>query len=146
MKYCIVHSMRPSVNVFIMLCAIMSSVELKLPPEVIVDWESYHFQYFDICVNETGVDPMIPRMMFRQVNLPDEESFHCYMKCTFKYHNMLTPDEKDIDYEAYAKDVHLTPEILKMCREFVASESEICRKTYLITKCSVENKVISSGR
>ncbi|KAB0797579.1 hypothetical protein PPYR_08572 [Photinus pyralis] len=146
MKSFIVHSLRSSANLLIILCFIMSSVELKLRPDVIVHWENYHIRYFDTCVKETGVDPMIPRTMLRQINLPDEESFHCYLKCIFQYNHMLTPDGKDIDYDAFGADIHVTPEVLKVCRELGGTESEICRKTYLVAKCTIDDKVNSSGR
>ncbi|XP_031345822.1 uncharacterized protein LOC116172703 [Photinus pyralis] len=133
-------------NAVILLCFIMTAVEMNIRPEVIVDWENYHIPYFDECVEETGVDPMIPRLMFRQVNLPDEEDFHCYMKCIFERNNWMTSDGEDINYETLAEAVHVTPELIETCRTVADLESEICRKVYLVTKCAVDDQIPSNDR
>ncbi|XP_031345703.1 uncharacterized protein LOC116172604 [Photinus pyralis] len=133
-------------KICIVWCLLMVSVEMKLRPEVIIAWENYHIPHFDECVQEAGVDPMIPRLMFREINFPDEEDFHCYLRCIFKHNGWLTEDEDDIDSVAILQALHVKPDLLQFCGELVASEPEICRKAYLTVKCAVDDQLSSMRR
>ncbi|XP_031345433.1 uncharacterized protein LOC116172365 [Photinus pyralis] len=133
-------------KIFIVWCLLMASVEMKLRPDVIIAWENYHIPHFDKCVEEAGVDPMIPRLMFREINFPDEGDFHCYLKCVFKQNGWLTADEDNLNFDTLSQALHVTPDLIKFCIDLVASEPEICRKAYLAVKCAVDDQLSSMRR
>ncbi|KAK5645690.1 hypothetical protein RI129_004154 [Pyrocoelia pectoralis] len=122
----------------ITLIFFIATVDLKLSPEVIVDWENFHIPHFDECVKETNVDPMVARLMLRQLHLPDENEFHCYLKCIYQRNQLLTSDESDLNYDQLVNFIHLSPELVDKCIKVAKSEVEICRKTYIFVKCFLE--------
>ncbi|KAK5644470.1 hypothetical protein RI129_005770 [Pyrocoelia pectoralis] len=122
----------------IFLYALSSVVYSKLRPEIIVDWENLHLPYFDKCVKETNVDPMIARLMFRQLQFPNEKSFQCYLTCIFKNNQIITPDDQ-IDYDKLLAVAHVSKELGEKCIKVVENMKEICEIVYVGAKCIIEN-------
>ncbi|XP_031334956.1 uncharacterized protein LOC116172325 [Photinus pyralis] len=122
----------------VLLFLVIAASTQKLKDNVREAWEKNNEPYVDLCVNETKVDPKIPRIMFRQLHLPDEDTFHCYMRCLFRNLGLLTSEDQ-INLNALAAAPHISNVLAKDCLELSKPEPNVCKMVYIITVCLTEN-------
>uniref|UniRef100_A0A1Y1L5L0 Uncharacterized protein n=1 Tax=Photinus pyralis TaxID=7054 RepID=A0A1Y1L5L0_PHOPY len=122
----------------LLMCVFFIAVHAKkLTPEVIKTWESIVSPHFDYCVKITNVDPEIPRTMFEQEDLPNAESFVCYMKCIFEKLSFLKPNN-ELDQDQMLTTIYmLNPSEASRCLAESATETDICKKIHDISACIV---------
>ncbi|KAK5645850.1 hypothetical protein RI129_004314 [Pyrocoelia pectoralis] len=121
------------------LCILIALTHSQQVHEIMEIWEELNAPFVDICINETNANPEIPKVMFRNNHLPDEGTFHCYLKCMFRHLGFFTPNN-EIDVNALAEVPHLPYELAERCVKEAESETDLCIKSYLITKCCIGDK------
>ncbi|XP_031342195.1 uncharacterized protein LOC116170161 [Photinus pyralis] len=124
----------------ILLSILFFGVQCKrLDPMVIAEWEEGVLPHIDYCVNITNVDWDIAKNMFRNVHLPDESTFHCYMKCIFD-RQLLLNSNQELDQDQMLEKIYgLTPDLSQLCVDESAGIEDICVRIYNITKCIVHD-------
>ncbi|XP_031345854.1 uncharacterized protein LOC116172728 [Photinus pyralis] len=127
-------------SILVLLSIMYCAVQCKtLDPVVIDEWEKGVLPHIDYCVSTTNVDWDIAKNMFRHVHLPDESTFHCYMKCIFDRMSFLNSDQ-ELDQDQMLQHIYaLTPDLSQLCVDESAGIEDICVKMYNITKCIVHD-------
>ncbi|KAK5645851.1 hypothetical protein RI129_004315 [Pyrocoelia pectoralis] len=125
-------------KLFVVLCSVIFVQSQKLSHEVIVNWEDLHFPHFDRCVNESQVDPIIPRTMHRQSPMSDDPKFQCYLKCILESLDARTSDKSELDVAKVSKLLNLSWEVAERCVAKGKLEKNLCAKGYIVAKCVIE--------
>ncbi|KAB0800759.1 hypothetical protein PPYR_06498 [Photinus pyralis] len=109
----------------------------KLSPEVIKVWEGIVAPLYDDCVKITNVDPEIPKTMFELEDLPNADSFICYMKCIYDKLSFLKPNG-ELDQDQMLKVIYtLKLEELQKCIADTPKSTDLCKNTHDIAACII---------
>ncbi|KAB0798311.1 hypothetical protein PPYR_09304 [Photinus pyralis] len=123
----------------ILLSLLVTVYTMRLDPVVIEKWEGQVEPYLDACVAIADVDWNIAKNMFRNVHLPDEGSFHCYIKCLYDKLSFLNSNQELNEDVMMEKVYALTPDLLQLCVSESGPIEDICLKTYNMTRCIIKD-------
>ncbi|XP_031345442.1 uncharacterized protein LOC116172371 [Photinus pyralis] len=109
----------------------------QLPPDAVKAWDSIAMIYNDICIQETNIDPRVPEIMFKELPMPEEKEFHCYLKCSQERLGFMSPSG-EFNIAVILDQVHfMTEELVTRCAEVSYQELELCKRSYALFKCLV---------
>ncbi|KAB0797578.1 hypothetical protein PPYR_08571 [Photinus pyralis] len=124
---------------FILLCVQIILAQSKLHPQVITDWNNLQKDFIESCSKEANLDPTIPPRILEDLYMPDEANFQCYIRCVMRNNKLILPDN-NVNAKELAEVVHITPETAMKCIKSAETETDVCRKPYLVGICCIESK------
>ncbi|KAB0797580.1 hypothetical protein PPYR_08573 [Photinus pyralis] len=112
---------------------------IELPQHLIDDWNAVQNPHREKCVNLTKIDPSLPERLLTEMHVPDDDGFKCYLKCVLE--NVKVIVGNDIDVDTLSAVVHMTRDLSEKCANATRSESDACRKSFILTGCVLQNQL-----
>ncbi|KAF5287974.1 hypothetical protein FQR65_LT12151 [Abscondita terminalis] len=107
------------------------------------DWNTLAAPFADVCVAESGANPIIAQNLFAEFQLLGEEHVQCYIKCLLQKYHVLTDDGVFDEDEIIKKIEHLTRDIADVCLEKHGNVEDLCKKSYLLAENTFRVATIS---
>ncbi|KAF5287971.1 hypothetical protein FQR65_LT12148 [Abscondita terminalis] len=117
---------------------IVVTAKMDLPDDLMEEWKKVASRYEEVCVEESGTDPIVAKTIFKNRYLFNEEQLGCFIECLNRKYGILTPDGV-FHVDVWLSTIkHLTPEVAATCIKEHENVTNLCIRSYRLALCVAE--------